>query len=157
MAAIILFMMVFQRIQDFGSGMSPEFMLNRYTLIGDSTKRQSDTTIGKFGMGRVSCLSITDSYTVVTCYEGIKSTYSVWRDNTIRIMKIDEESCEEGEIGTRVEIPFESSNHKIAEIRDELEFFPNIVFKVEDGNPTTFNTQSFSYKEMNIQLERLIV
>ena len=133
-------------IQDFGSGMSPEFMLNRYTLIGDSTKRQSATTIGKFGMGRVSCLSITDSYTVVTCYEGIKSTYSVWRDNTIRIMKIDEEVCEEGEIGTRVEIPFESSSHKIAEIRDELEFFPNIVFKVEDCSPTTFNTQSFSYK-----------
>ena len=38
-------------VQDFGGGMSPEFMKTQYTKIGLSTKRNNEKAIGAFGMG----------------------------------------------------------------------------------------------------------
>lgn len=38
-------------VQDYGKGMSPDFMNNGYCTIGHSTKRDSDQMIGAYGFG----------------------------------------------------------------------------------------------------------
>jgi len=65
------------RVRDFGLGMSHDFMMGGYTLIGNSTKDQSNSQVGGFGWGRLSPLSYTDSYTIMTYMGGVGRAYSV--------------------------------------------------------------------------------
>jgi len=65
------------RVRDFGLGMDHDFMMGGYTLIGNSTKDQSNSQVGGFGWGRLSPLSYTDSYTIMTYSGGIGRAYAV--------------------------------------------------------------------------------
>lgn len=63
--------------RDYGAGLSPDFMLNQYTILGHSEKENTNQAVGKWGVGRMSPLSYTDSFTVTSIYAGLKSFYSV--------------------------------------------------------------------------------
>ena len=63
--------------RDYGAGLSPDFMLNQYTILGHSEKENTNQAVGKWGVGRMSPLSYTDSFTVTSIYQGRKSFYSV--------------------------------------------------------------------------------
>ena len=63
--------------RDYGAGLSPDFMLNQYTILGHSEKENTNQAVGKWGVGRMSPLSYTDSFTVTSIHSGLKSFYSV--------------------------------------------------------------------------------
>ena len=63
--------------RDYGYGLSPEFMLTRYTVAFDSTKDDDDTAVGGFGIGRLSPLSYSNQYTVVSYYNKREYHYSI--------------------------------------------------------------------------------
>jgi len=71
------------RVRDFGVGLSQERVENVFTLYGNSTKRDSNTQIGGYGLGAKSAWAYTDSFTVVSFYNGTKTTYlcHVGKDN----------------------------------------------------------------------------
>jgi hypothetical protein len=62
-------------IEDEGPGISPERMNEIYIFYGASTKRDSNSQTGCFGLGAKLPFSYTDSFSIVTRHEGIKYTY----------------------------------------------------------------------------------
>lgn len=55
-------------VRDFGIGMSHEFVMRLYSVIGHSTKKDSNSETGMFGVGSKSPLAITDTFTI-RCYD----------------------------------------------------------------------------------------
>lgn len=93
-------------IQDYGLGLSPEFMKEGYCTIGYSTKRDNNQMIGAYGFGRVTFLSYvrntTKQYWVHTVYQGVVYEYLIFLDgNTIKQTLLKSEPTNEPS-GTRV-------------------------------------------------------
>lgn len=67
-------------IRDFGTGLSEEEIYSIYSVFFKSTKNQTNDQIGGFGLGAKTPLSYTDQFEVASFYNGIKSTYLVFKD-----------------------------------------------------------------------------
>ena len=62
-------------IRDFGKGLSPQRIKTIFTSYGMSTKRKTNEQTGGFGIGAKSAWSYTDSFMVISFYNGIKRVY----------------------------------------------------------------------------------
>ena len=65
------------KIRDYGTGMSPERIETVYQTYGASTKRDTNQSTGKFGLGSKSALSYVNSFAVMSYYNGIVHKYLV--------------------------------------------------------------------------------
>ena len=63
------------KVRDFGVGISPDRMENIFVNYGSSTKRNTNTQTGGFGIGAKSAFSYTDSFTVTSYYNGVRYLY----------------------------------------------------------------------------------
>lgn len=63
--------------RDFGPGIAHEDMEGFYTVLGHSTKEDTNTAVGKWGVGRMSPMSYTDTFSVVSYHKGMVSYYAV--------------------------------------------------------------------------------
>jgi len=63
-------------IRDFGRGLSPEDVHNIYVKFCKSTKRDSNTQIGTFGLGCKAGFAYSDSFTVTSWFEGTMNVYT---------------------------------------------------------------------------------
>lgn len=63
--------------RDFGPGIAPEDMEGFYTVLGHSTKENTNKAVGKWGVGRMSPMSYTDTFSVVSYHKGGVTYYSV--------------------------------------------------------------------------------
>jgi hypothetical protein len=63
------------KVRDFGVGISPDRMENIFVNYGSSTKRNTNTQTGGFGIGAKSAFSYTDSFTVTSFVDGTKYVY----------------------------------------------------------------------------------
>lgn len=127
---------------DFGVGMSPERIENVFSVMLNSTKRQTNDQIGGFGLGskvplayrRVTGHGSTEydnSYHIITNYNGIKYYYMIYDSNKSPVMSLlHQEKTNEGN-GTEVRIPVLSNDilKFINEIKSQLAYFENLVFE----------------------------
>lgn len=65
------------RCRDFGPGIAHENMEGFYTVLGHSTKENTNKAVGKWGVGRMSPLSYTDTFSVVSRHKGMVAHYAV--------------------------------------------------------------------------------
>lgn len=65
------------RVRDYGVGISPDRMDNVFVNYGSSTKRDSNTQTGGFGIGSKSFRCYTDSMSVVSFHNGTKYSYVI--------------------------------------------------------------------------------
>ena len=134
-------------IRDFGTGMSKEFMMSRYTAVFNSSKDKSNDFIGGFGIGRLSSLAYSDSYLCTSIYEGVKTTYSVGFNEVgcpdLRI--ISEESTNEGS-GFEVKVA--------VEVADFQEFFneARFAYQLYDVKPNFVSHPDFAVRQMEYPL-----
>lgn len=63
------------KVRDYGVGISPDRMENIFVNYGSSTKRNTNTQTGGFGIGAKSAFSYTDSFTVTSFYNGVRYLY----------------------------------------------------------------------------------
>lgn len=63
--------------RDFGPGIAHEDMEGFYTVLGHSTKEDTNKAVGKWGVGRMSPMSYTDTFSVVSRHKGMIAYYSV--------------------------------------------------------------------------------
>lgn len=63
-------------IKDRGTGLGHNDVMNLYTTYFASTKQESNDYTGAFGLGSKSPFSYTDSFTVTSCYKGMKRIYT---------------------------------------------------------------------------------
>jgi hypothetical protein len=84
-------------VRDYGSGLSRDQIFNLYSKFGKSTKRNSNSLIGGYGIGRFAPLSYKDSFTVSSYYNGIKSIYSLYisEENDTKIDEVFSEPTSE--------------------------------------------------------------
>lgn len=69
------------KVKDFGTGLSSEDIHNIYTVYGLSDKTHTNELIGCMGLGSKSPLAYTDSFTIISRYNGISTTYVVAKDS----------------------------------------------------------------------------
>jgi len=84
-------------VRDFGGGLSQEDVFGLYSKYGKSTKRTSNNYIGAFGIGKFAPLSYGSSFTCVSFYGGLKTSYNVFvnEDDDTKIVKLNEEPTSE--------------------------------------------------------------
>lgn len=64
-------------VRDYGLGMSHEQVMKQYRIYGASTKSNSNDDIGGLGLGCKAPFAYTDAFTVTTCYQGVRRSYSM--------------------------------------------------------------------------------
>jgi hypothetical protein len=67
---------------DYGPGISPERMQNTFVKYGSSTKRNSNTYVGGFGLGAKSAWALVSSFNVTTFINGTKRQYLALIDDS---------------------------------------------------------------------------
>ena len=63
--------------RDFGAGIAHENMEGFYTVLGHSTKENTNKAVGKWGVGRMSPMSYTDTFSVMSVHKGMVAYYSI--------------------------------------------------------------------------------
>ena len=126
-------------VQDFGTGMSPEFMLSSaegFSTIGYSTKRDRDDQLGYWGFGKVVALSYSrDQFWIHTVWESKAYEYLVFLDgNTIKVLPIKEEDTTEPN-GTRVVVQLKKEWREFDKWKQAIEqqcaYFEGTVIDIE--------------------------
>ena len=65
-------------VQDFGIGLSQQDVTQLYSTYFESTKNTSNDFVGAFGLGSKSPFSYVDSFTIISIFNGVKSTYAAF-------------------------------------------------------------------------------
>lgn len=99
-------------IQDFGAGLSREDVFQVYTQYGASTKRNDDVAVGMLGIGSKSGFAYADSFTIVSCHGGKRSTYVAVLDESEKgvINLLNEEDCSPDETGVAIHVAVQPSD-----------------------------------------------
>jgi len=123
----------FITFRDYGPGMPDKVIQTIFTTFGQSTKTDSNLETGCLGLGSKSPLAISDSFTITSVNDGVKSTYSVSKDEQRKpvLAKFGEFSTEE-ENGLIVTVPLTKEHQQLvlSEIKDQLKHFrikPNVT------------------------------
>ena len=83
-------------VRDYGLGLSEDDLLGLFTIVGESTKRNSNKFNGTFGIGRLSVFAYTSSFTVESFYNGKYYSYAIALDDYIpTAIKLAESSTSE--------------------------------------------------------------
>ena len=69
-------------IRDYGTGLSPEQVEQIYTTYFESTRNDSNDFTGALGLGSKSPFAYTDSFTVVSYFNGTAYTYTAFKAET---------------------------------------------------------------------------
>lgn len=109
------------KIRDYGVGLSPDRVRDVFVNYGSSTKRKDNVQTGGFGIGAKSAWAYTDSFVVVSYYEGLARTYVAHTgkssNGTLELMSEDPTTEPNG---VEVQIPVKES---------DIEFFINAVYR----------------------------
>ena len=70
-------------VRDYGTGLTSKQMIDIYSKMGASTKRESNAYNGTFGIGKLAPLAYTSSFTVESFVDGKKSSYMIATDKGI--------------------------------------------------------------------------
>lgn len=116
-------------IRDYGTGLSPERFDQIYKFIGSSTKRESNDYIGKWGLGRLSCLSVADKATVTSYYNGTKYSYMMYKnDGGINIDRINTSETDSPN-GLEVNVKVTTNLKNLRTALESLVLFENLIIK----------------------------
>lgn len=142
------------KVTDVGTGMSPERITNVISKYAASTKRLSDKYLGAFGLGLKSGLAYSDSFTIITRYEGVEYTYTMYKgENGTKIDLMRDIPTQERN-GTTVQIQIKDTSDKfefIKKIKEQLCYFEGVSFDVPGvGNDfTILKNADWKYSTMN--------
>lgn len=96
-------------VRDEGIGLSKEMVMELYTTYFASTKSESNDFTGAFGLGSKAPFAYTDSFTVISTFDGVRCTYVAAKgaDGSPTINLLMEECVEGAPSGVEVSFPVE--------------------------------------------------
>jgi len=114
-------------VRDYGVGMSPDMVKDVFCSYGESTKDQSNDSIGAFGLGAKTPFAYSDQFNIVSIFNGVMYAYSAFYNSAglPEIMLMAETPTTEHN-GVEIKMgvkPADFNRFKEA-IRDQLRFFP---------------------------------
>lgn len=102
----------YYKIKDFGVGISPDRMENIFIKYTASTKRNDNIQTGGYGLGSKTSFSYTDSFSIITNYNGIQYNYNCFIDETkVGKLALASESPTKERNGTEIKIPVKPKNY----------------------------------------------
>lgn len=122
---------------DYGVGLSPDRVENVFAKFFTSTKRETNTQIGGFGIGAKSALGYTDMFTIITNFNGAEYTYVVHAGETSPEMDLINTQPTINNNGTTIKVDIKDGDYYTfqSEIKKQLKYFDNIEFINCDVNP----------------------
>lgn len=116
---------------DRGVGMSPDRVENIYGTYFKSTKRNTNNQIGGFGLGGKTPLAYTESFYIITRFEGIEYVYNIFEANQKPAIELMSQTSTDKPNGTTVKIPIKQSDILEFEQKTlrQLYYFENIIFE----------------------------
>lgn len=107
------------KVRDFGPSITPDRMENVFIRYGSSTKRDTNSQTGGFGIGGKSFFSYTDSFTITTFIEGTKRVY-IAHIGVNHQGRLDLISTEKTSEPTGLEFQVAVKQHDIEEFRSSI-------------------------------------
>lgn len=116
---------------DKGVGMSPDRIENIYGTYFKSTKNKTNDQIGGFGLGGKTPLAYTESFYIITRFDGIEYVYNVFEGNNVPCIELLSQQSTKLPNGTDVKIPVKEYDIMEFEKKTlrQLYYFENIIFK----------------------------
>lgn len=144
----------FFSVQDFGVGISPDRFEDVFINLASSTKRESNTYIGMWGLGRLSGLSYSSQVNITSVYNGTKTYYLMYKDgNKIFIDNLGSEDTEDRN-GVTITIPVNEKDLDsfIREIVKQLSFFEKVYVQECTKYISYFSNELFDkYRKSKIK------
>jgi hypothetical protein len=126
----------FLTIRDFGVGLCLEDIREIYSQYGASTKRNTNTQTGAFGLGCKSGLAYSDQFTVTSTKDGVRIQVVVSRDPSAGItMKVVDTSDTSDPNGTTIMIPARSMNNFERKAKELFQYWPKGTVKLNGYLP----------------------
>jgi len=116
---------------DKGVGMSPDRVHNIYGTYFKSTKNQTNDQIGGFGLGGKTPLAYTDSFFLITRFEGVEYIYNIFMGNDSPMVELMSQETTKKVNGSEVKILIKPNDLTAFEKKTlrQLYYFENIVFE----------------------------
>lgn len=114
-------------VRDFGTGLPNDKLIKLFTTIFESTKENSNTDIGAFGLGSKSPYAITDQFTIESRWNGVLTTFLAYKDGggVPSMMETGQQPTDDGN-GITVRIPVQPTDiwNVQTALKRQLYFFP---------------------------------
>ena len=113
-------------IRDFGTGISHEDIIRIYTTYFESTKDDANDEVGAFGLGSKTPFSYTDSFTVISINNGIKTMYNAHMSEGLpKMVQYGESEPTDEPDGLEVNVSVETVDYKAFAdaVKRQLKFF----------------------------------
>lgn len=136
------------KVKDFGIGISPDRVESIFIKYAASTKRGDNVQTGFFGIGSKSPFSVSDTFTVITNYDGTQYHYSCVIDETRvgKLITLSEKPTKEPN-GTTIVVPA-----KPADFRSFSEYV-EISTRNWDPRPVITGDNKFVWHDITKVLE----
>lgn len=131
-------------VQDFGCGLDNNDVENIIKKYGKSTKRNSDTQLGAFGLGFKSPLAYTSSFYFIGRKEGIERKWMLYEsdDESNKIDLLYESPTEERNgVKVIVSVKYSDRGEFFKKIKQQLSYFENVYFECDDYYETIKNEE----------------
>lgn len=99
------------KVQDFGTGISPERIADIFVNYGKSTKRDSNDYVGFYGLGSKTPFGYSNTFNIITIFDGTRYNYAAVIDETKvgKLIKLSENPTKEGN-GTTIILAVKSND-----------------------------------------------
>jgi hypothetical protein len=142
-------------IRDFGTGLSPEDIDQIYTTYFESTKTNDNDSDGCMGLGSKTPFNYTDTFSVVSYFNGVKYVYNCFIDETgsPNILPVASEETKEHN-GLEVKFGVKITDitmfvDKITRAYEPFRFRPIIK-----GASITFTPREYAFQGMNWAMKK---
>lgn len=125
-------------VRDFGVSLTPEQMVDVYTVFFKSSKNSSDEQIGGFGLGAKLPFAYTEQFTVTTFLNNIKTEYLCHKEDGVPVLQQMYSCEEESPDGLAVKVPVKPTdcNTFVGELNNFVQF-PS--FNLDIDSPDVFS------------------
>jgi hypothetical protein len=143
-------------VQDQGVGLSDEDISSVFTVYFQSTKEQSNDTIGAFGLGAKTPFSYTDQFTVSSVKNNIRSIYNAFinEQGIPNIVKMFSEETTDGNgVEIKMSVKREDYNRFATEVGTQLKYF-KVKPLLENTTATGFAAEpNYLFNTPNVSIE----
>lgn len=143
-------------VQDEGVGLSPDRIENVFSKYCSSTKRESNDQLGFFGLGSKAPLSYTNSFYIISRYDGIEYKYMMFKGEEGTQLSLLDMNDTDQHNGVTIKVPLKEENDYITfldKMKRQLAYFEGVFFTTEyDDIPNNFKiikNDAWKYSEMN--------
>lgn len=145
-------------VEDFGLGIDLDCVENVIKKYGKSTKRESKDQLGAFGLGFKSPLAYKSSFCFRGRKDGMERMWMMYEsdDEQNKIDLLHEKPTKEKNgVKIIVSVDYYDRNNFITKIKEQLAYFENVYFNVNDGYHSIPNDfviyrgKDFQYSELS--------